>query len=286
MHILDTIRQKQPALSKMHKLLADFVLKNFVDVSFMSITEFGEKTNVSPATITRFVRALGYKNYIEFQANMNQMVKREMEPTTEFKFNMRYVSSNSVFFDQIQDAKSDLDELYSKELNEALEASSKVLSKAKRIYILGSRTTFAVAYYCYFSLNRIMENVCLIENRNDDISISLQYVTKDDVLLAITYPKYTAFTLKVVKFFKDQGCQIVGITDRYTSPLTQYANHLLIVKNMLKIYFVTTFTIINALIILIGRYNPQAHIDMFDEENEITRRLGVYVTEEKASDKD
>ncbi len=285
MHILDTIRQKQPSLSKMHKVLADFVLKNFVDVSFMSITEFGDKTNVSPATITRFVRALGYKNYIEFQANMNQMVKREMEPTTEFKFNMRYVSSNSVFFDQIQDAKSDLDELYSKELNEALEASSKVLSKAKRIYILGSRTTFTVAYYCYFSLNRIMENVYLIENRNDDISISLQYVTKDDVLLAITYPKYTAFTLKVVKFFKDQGCQIVGITDRYTSPLTQYANHLLIVKNMLKIYFVTTFTIINALIILIGRYNPQTHIDMFDEENEITRRLGVYFTEENTPSK-
>ena len=54
---------------------------------------------------------------------------------------------------------------------------------------------------------------------------------------------------------------------------------------MLKIYFVTTFTIINALIILIGRYNPQAHIDMFDEENEITRRLGVYVTEENTPSK-
>jgi DNA-binding MurR/RpiR family transcriptional regulator len=204
------------------------------------------------------------------------MVKREMEPTTEFKFNMRYVYSTNVLYDQIKDAKSDLDELYSDDLNEMLEAASQTLSKAKRIYILGSRTTFAVAYYCYFSLNRIMENVILIENRNDDISIRLQYVTKDDVLLAITYPKYTGFTLKIVKFFKDQGCKIVGITDRYTSPIAQYANHLLIVKNMLKIYFVTTFTIINALIILVGRYNPQAHIAVFDEENEITRRLGVY----------
>ena len=237
MHILETIKQRQPALSKTHKVLADYVLKNFVDVSFMSITEFGAKANVSPATITRFVRVLGYKNYVEFQSNVKHMVKREMEPKTEFKFNMRYVSSTNVLYDQIQDAKSDLDELYSDELNEILTAASLTLSRAKRIYILGSRTTFAVAYYIYFSLNRIMENVYIIENRNDDLSIRLQYVTKDDVLLAITYPKYTGFTLKIVKFFKDQGCQIVGITDRYTSPLTPYANHLLIVKNMLKIYF-------------------------------------------------
>lgn len=284
MHILETIKQRQPALSKTHRVLADYVLKNFVDVSFMTITEFGSKTNVSPATITRFVRALGYKNYIEFQSNIKQMVKREMEPKTEFKFNMRYVSSTNVLYDQIQDAKSDLDELYSDELNEVLEEASQTLSKAKRIYVLGSRTTFAVAYYFYFSLNRIMENVYLIDNRNDDLSIRLQYVTKDDVLLAITYPKYTGFTLKIAKFFKDQGCKIVGITDRYTSPLTRYADHLLIVKNMLKIYFVTTFTIINSLIILVGRYNPQAHIAMFDEENEITSRLGVYAQEKDTLD--
>jgi len=286
MHILETIKQRQPALSKTHKVLANYVLRDFVDVSFMTITEFGNKTNVSPATITRFVRALGYKNYVEFQTDIKHMVKKEMEPKTEFKFNMRYVSSTNVLYDQIQDAKTDLEELYSDELNETLEAASQTLSKAKRIYILGSRTTFSVAYYVYFSLNRIMENVYLIENRNDDISIRLQYVTKDDVLLAITYPKYTGFTLKIVKFFKDQGCKIVGITDRYTSPLTHYANHLLIVRNMLKIYFVTTFTIINSLIILVGRYNPQAHIAMFDEENEITKRLGVYVPERTSAEED
>jgi len=279
--VLEIIKHKQDELSKMHKILAKYVLENFIDVSFMTITDLSFNTNVSPASITRFVRVLGYSCYSAFQEDIKQTVKREMVPATEFRYNMRYETSNNVLYDQIEDAKSSLEDLYSENLNDALEEASQTLSKARRIYILGSRTTYSVAYYTYFSLKRIMENVFLVDNTNDDVSIRLQYVTKEDALIVITYPRYTGFTARITKFFKDQGCKIVGITDRYASPIAQYSNHLLIVKNMLKIYFVTTFTIINALIILIGRKNPQARIKMFDEENEITKRLGVYVQDKK-----
>ena len=262
--------------SKQHKILADYVQENMVDVAFMSITELSKKAHVSTATITRFVKELGYGTFAHFQMEVKALAKKEIAPIKEFKLIIKEEPAENILFDKVQEGITALSELYNRDLNKSLEAASKTLCKARRIYVLASRTSFSVAYYFYFSLKRFQENVILIENRNDDISVELQYVTKDDVLLAISYPSYTKFTLDIIKYFASRHAKVIGVTDQYTSPLAQYSSHLLIVKNRLKIYFVTTLTVINALIAMMGKINPQIHVANFKEENEITEKLDVY----------
>lgn len=202
--------------------------------------------------------------------------KKEIVPVREFKFFVKDEPQKNVFYDQVSESVAALNALYNDELCAEIEKASKVLCKARNIYVLASRSSFAMAYYCYFSLKRFQENVFLIENRNDDISINLQYIGEDDVLLAISYPLYTDFTLKIIKYFKSRNCKVVCITDSYNSPIAKYASNLLVVKNRLKIYFVTTITVINTLIVLIGKYNQQTKIAGFEEENEVTKDLGIY----------
>ena len=119
-------------------------------------------------------------------------------------------------------------------------------------------------------------NVTLIENRNDDISILLQYATAQDVLVVIGYPKYTKFTLQILDFLKELGCKTISITDAITSPLAKRSDYVIVAKNRLKIYFVTTITILNTLLVMISRTNPEAHIRLFEEENAVTKKLDVY----------
>lgn len=279
--ILTLLEKEYSELSKNHKVIADYVLENYVDVAFMTITELGENTQTSAATITRFVKELGYKSYSDFQSELVALAKTELAPIKEYQSYVTEKPKHNVLYDQIEDAKFALNSMYSEELNKQLIAAGQTLNKAKRVFILGSRSSFANAYYFYFSLKRVKENVYLVENKNDDVSINMQYITNKDVLLVISYPKYTQFSVDIVDYFAERGCKIVSLTDRYTSPVAKAATNLLVVKNRLKIYCVTTFTVINALLIIMGQLDPKANIATFQEENAITSRLGVYVQEHK-----
>lgn len=275
-NILELLNEHYDSFSKSHKKLADYISANFIETAFMNITELSSNSKISTATITRFVKILGFDSFNNFQAALKMAAKKEIVPVREFKFFVKEESQKNVFYDQVSESVSALNALYNDELCAKIENASEALCKARNIYILASRSSFAMAYYCYFSLKRFQENVFLIENRNDDISINLQYIQEDDVLLAIGYPLYTNLTLKIIKYFKSKNCQVVCITDSHNSPLAKYATHLLVVKNRLKIYFITTITVINTLIVMIGKHNQQLKIAGFEEENEVTRELGIY----------
>lgn len=278
--LLEIISKKYKLFSKQQRVLADYVQNNLVDVAFMSITELSKKTHVGTATITRFTKELGYSSFARFQNEVKMLAKKEIAPIKEFKVIIKEEPATNILYDKVQESIAALSELYNRELNKALEAASKTLCKAAKIYILASRSSFSVAYYLYFSLKRFQENIILIENRNDDLSVTLQYVTKEDVLVAISYPSYTKFTVDIAQYFIDRHAKVVSITDQYTAPVAAYSTHLLVVKNRLKIYFVTTMAVINALIAMMGKINPQIHVATFSEENDVTKKLNVYTNKD------
>lgn len=275
--ILNQIEERYDSLSKQHRKIADYIIANYVDVAFMGIIELSNRSGVSTATITRFVKQFGYKSFSEFQKALESLAKTEIIPVKEYQSYILVHPKKNVLIDQIDDAKAALDAVYSDRLNEEISRIAHILDNAHRIYVLGSRSSFAIAYYTYFSLKRVKENVQLIENRNEDITIELQYVTNKDALLVISYPKYTQYTVDVVEYFKKRECVIISITDRITSPIAKVATHLLIVKNKLKIYFITTIAVINSLLVEMGQINPALNIATFQEENEVTDQLSVYI---------
>ena len=285
MAILEIIDGKYDTLTKNQKKLADYVRNNLIEIAFMNIITLSQKSGVSTSTITRFVKVLGFNSFPEFQEAVQKIAKKEISPVKEFRFWVTETPKKDMLYDQIEEAKSALDNLYSEETYKTLEAACTALKKAGNVYILGSRSTFSMAYFCYHFMKRVKENVILLENRNDDISLLLQYVTKNDFLIVIGYPKYTRFTIQIMHFFSDIGSKILSITDSQTSPLAQGADYLIVAKNKLKIYFVTTITILNTLMVMISRMDPQAHIRLFEEENTVTRKLNVYESYEENEEK-
>ena len=261
------------------------VRNNLIEIAFMNIITLSQKSGVSTSTITRFVKVLGFNSFPEFQEAVQKIAKKEISPVKEFRFWVTETPKKDMLYDQIEEAKSALDNLYSEETYKTLEAACTAIKKAGNVYILGSRSTFSMAYFCYHFMKRVKENVILLENRNDDISLLLQYVTKNDFLIVIGYPKYTRFTIQIMHFFSDIGSKILSITDSQTSPLAQGADYLIVAKNKLKIYFVTTITILNTLMVMISRMDPQAHIRLFEEENTVTRKLNVYESYEENEEK-
>lgn len=276
MTIMTLLDEKYDQMTKSQKKLADFVRQNLVNITFMTITDLSQQSLTSTATITRFVKSLGYSSFSEFQNEIQELAKKEISPVKEFRYwVVNDKPSKNVLYDEIQEAKSALDNLYSEETYDTLVAASKSITQARNVYVLGSRSSFSMAYLCYHFLKRVKENIILLENRNDDVTLPLQYVTKYDMVIVIGYPKYTQFSLNIMQFFKDLGCKILAITDSQGSPLAK-ADYVIIAKNRLKIYFITTLTIINSLIVLVSRMDPKANTRLFEEENAVTKKLNIY----------
>ena len=276
MTIMTLLDEKYDQMTKSQKKLADFVRQNLVNITFMTITDLSQQSLTSTATITRFVKSLGYSSFSEFQNEIQELAKKEISPVKEFRYwVVNDKPSKNVLYDEIQEAKSALDNLYSEETYDTLVAASKSITQARNVYVLGSRSSFSMAYLCYHFLKRVKENIILLENRNDDVTLPLQYVTKYDMVIVIGYPKYTQFSLNIMQFFKDLGCKILAITDSQGCPLAK-ADYVIIAKNRLKIYFITTLTIINSLIVLVSRMDPKANTRLFEEENAVTKKLNIY----------
>lgn len=277
--IVELIESNYEKLTKNQRKLADYVKENLVNVAFMTITDLSRNVGISTSTITRFVKALGYPSFPVFQEALQAIAKKEISPVKEFRFWVSEKPEKDELYNQIEEGKRALDNLYSPETYQTMVNACKTMQKGRQIFVLGSRSTYSMAYFFYHFLKRVKPNVTLLENRNDDVSIVLQYVTQQDVLFVIGYPKYTRFTIQILEFFKEAGAKTIALTDSMSSPLAKRADYIILAKNRLKIYFVTTITILNTLLVMISRNNPEAHIKLFEEENEVTKRLDVYSKE-------
>ena len=115
MAILEIIDGKYDTLTKNQKTLADYVRNNLIEIAFMNIITLSQKSGVSTSTITRFVKVLGFNSFPEFQEAVQKIAKKEISPVKEFRFWVTETPKKDMLYDQIEEAKSALDNLYSEE---------------------------------------------------------------------------------------------------------------------------------------------------------------------------
>jgi len=75
------------------------------------------------------------------------------------------------------------------------------------------------------------------------------------VVVGISFPRYTRATVQVVAAAREQRCRIIALTDSVVSPLSKYADVLLIARDTIPSYtdsFVAPLSIINALLAAIS----------------------------------
>ena len=86
MTVIEQIDQRYDRLTKNQRKVADYLKGNLVNAAFMTITELSSHTGISASTITRFVKALGYTSYSDFQNSVQDIARQEITPVKEFRF--------------------------------------------------------------------------------------------------------------------------------------------------------------------------------------------------------
>lgn len=278
-NLIKNIQNKFNELSKGQKLIADFIINNYDKAAFMTAFDLGETVGVSESTVVRFAITLGYTGYKELRKELHELVKNKLTTVQRISMTDKYSSNSNalrtVMQKDVENIQSTINEIDSSKFKEAID----MILKAKHVYILGLRSSSFLAGYLGFYLNFLIKDAKVIISGPNDVFEQLFKVDSNDLMIAISYPRYSKRALEAIDFAKEKGCKIVSITDSLISPASNYSDISLIARSDMLSFvdsLVAPMSLINALIVSIGIEKKKEITINFEDLEKIWKKYNVY----------
>ena len=278
--IITLIKEKYFTLSKGQKLIADFVCEKYDKAAFMTASKLGEKVGVSESTVVRFAYELGFDGYPQFQNMLREIIKNKLTASqrveiTSDKFAEKDILT-TVLSSDIEKLRQTLETVSPAEFTDCIDT----IANARRVYVLGARTCFSIASFLGLYLNFISIDTRLITTNSASETFEQIFdIDKDDVVIAISYPRYSRRTHNAVKYAHSKGSKVIAITDSEHSPIVKYSNHALLARSDMSNFvdsLVAPLSIINALIVALVMRNRETVADNFNALEHIWEEYKVY----------
>lgn len=278
--LISKIKKEYSNLSKGQKLIADYITSDYDKAAFMTASRIGDLVGVSESTVVRFANTLGYDGYPSLQEELQELIKSKLTTVqrismSEDDYSNKDIGVKKILKTDMDNIKETADEIDCEEFETVIDE----ILIAKRVYILGLRSSNTLAAYLGFYLGIILDDVTVVSLGISDIFEQLIRVNKDDLVIGISYPRYSRRTIDALKYVKEQDAKIIGITDSYTSPIVKIADHTLYAKsNMVSFVdsLVAPMSLINALIVSIGMRLKSEASEYFGELEHIWEEYNIY----------
>lgn len=251
--LLGKIEKMYSEFSKGQKLIANYIMEHYDKAAFMTASKLGATAGVSESTVVRFATELGYDGYPQLQKALHEMVRSKLTSVQRIEVTSDRMDGSdivgSVLSSDIEMIRSTLEKTSRDNFNCAVQA----INHASRIYILGVRSSAALASFLAFYFNFVFDNVILVDTASSsEIFEQMFRINKDDVLIAISFPRYSKQTVDALRFASDRQATIIALTDSQSSPIASFATHLLIARSDMASFvdsLVAPLSLINALIV-------------------------------------
>ena len=222
----------------------------------MTASRLGKLVGVSESTVVRFASELGYDGYPSMQRALQEMIRGRLTSTQRIQAAGSTFSGQDILGAVLQSDIDKLREVVSEADRQAFDNVVDRIERAGHIYILGARSSTFVAGYLNFYLHLLFENVTLVQTTAaGDIFEQLFRIGTEDVMSAISFPRYSKVTMNSVKFAKDRGATIIAITDNALSPVFQMSDAALLAPcEMISFVdsMVAPLSLINALLVALA----------------------------------
>lgn len=226
--VLNRIEEEIGAMTKLQKRVADYVLKNPMEVAFATVDKVAHSVGSSTTTVMRFSNFMGYGGYSEFQAELRESLKTKASPSRKLEVNLEdgdAVDKESDIIAKITNMQMEnIHKTFLSVDREALIKVEQMLSKSSHTYVTGSRSCYSPAYHLNYNLERMFGKSDLIPPNLGEVSEILRRIQDGDVLVAMTVARYNRIICDITKIAKERGAKIIVITDGYDSPLEKYAD--------------------------------------------------------------
>lgn len=278
--ILSILQSKESTFSKGQRRICKFIMESYDKAAFMTASKLGKAVEVSESTVVRFAMELGYDGYPGMQKAMQEMVANRLTSVQRIGVTNDRIGNQDIVSMVLQ---ADIERLrQTAEIidRQEFQAAVDAILKAKRIYILGVRSAAPLAGFLGYYLNYMFQNVHIITTSGaSEMFEQIVRLTADDVVIAFSFPRYSAATTKGAQFCRTTGATVIGVTDSRLSPLGQNCDHVLLAKSdMLSLVdsLAAPLSVTNALIVALTAKRDKELASTFNELEHLWEEYNVY----------
>jgi len=280
MDILSVIEAASPGFSKSQRAIAKYIMENYEKAAFMTASRLGQVVDVSESTVVRFAAELGYEGYPEMRRALQDMIRNCLTSVQRIRVAKELMESEDilslVLSSDIEQIRQTMEETNRNDFETAVDR----IVKAKNIYIFGLRSASALANFMGFYFNLIFDNVRVINGSSaSEVFEQILRVSKGDVFIALSFPRYSRRTIKAMRYAREMGADVIGITDTPASPIAKLSDIALFARSDM-ISFIDTLvaplSLVNALIVATSAKAQDDLYQNFEKLERIWDEYGVY----------
>lgn len=280
MDLFEQIKNAIPGMSKSHKLVANYILDHSEKAAYLTATKLGVNVGISESTVVRFAIELGFSGYPDFQSELQKSLRSKLTAVQRIDVADSLIGEkniqDSVMTSDINNLKATLGDLDNASFDKAVDA----ICSAKNIYIIGKRSSNMLADFMNHYFRYIFDSVHLVSsNSTSEMFEEIFRISEGDVLIAISYPRYSKRTKHAAEFAKKRGAKVIALTDSDMAPITAFADIKLFARSDMASFvdsLVAPLSIINALIVALGRKNRVTVENTFNDLEKIWDEYDVY----------
>ncbi len=279
------IKAKVSLLPQAQRRLLEFIMAHEEEFVFLRIGDLARRGKVSQATVTRLSRALGFKGFPEFQRELQRLFRHRLSTTSRLQNTVKKAAGEKDILTKVlQNDMANIAATLEQTSRADFQRFVKCLASASRIVIIGLRSIHSLAVFMAVALEFLQREVWLVQPGIGDMWDRLSGLKKGDVVVGISFPRYTKQTLEVLRFAKAQGLKTLAITDTLISPLAHYADHVLTARYKMDSFiesFTAPFSLINALVTALGIQDPKNTFASLRRLERIWKTQQIYYREEQ-----
>lgn len=282
--LLARINQTGRRLSKGQKRIAEYIVNHYDKAAFMTASKLGDKVQVSESTVVRFAIALGYDGYPALQKALQEMIRNRLTAVQRVEMTGDMSESavlGTVFKADMQNIRQTIEDLDEANFSRTVDA----LCEAERVYVVGVRSSAPLAQFLGYYMNFIRDNVMVITSGISDVLEQVARVGEKDVVLGISFPRYSRRTIEAMNYAKGKGATVVSLTDTPLSPLGETSDFCLTARSDMASFvdsLVAPLSMINALIVAMSLRHREEVSEHFAQLESLWERNHVYVGKDNA----
>lgn len=276
--VYQKIAEKIPKMSKAQEKIARYILSHPNSAPFLTVEKLANLSNVSIATVTRFVIFLGYKGYPEFLRDIQECMQNQVTKIEKIRVPERHGGEEKekiiygVFESDLNNIKSTIEEVNVTEIKKSVNE----ILQADRVYIIAKANSYALGVFLKYYLDFLVNDVIIITGTE----ILPKKVSEKDLIIGISFDKHIKSCVEVFKYLKEKGAKTLAITDNMLSPFVPYSDITLTAtsKGLKQVdSFVAPLSLINALIVALEEERKDSFEDNIEQYEQVWQRFDLFM---------
>jgi len=237
---IERIRAAYDLISKTQRRIANLLLEKSDKACFMSLNEISAEAKVTPVTVMKFVKRLGYASFSDFKKEYQSYFQGMIAPRSVVRNHVPDIrtmangGARQIMENELRLLQASYDMLSEDRLLEAVN----YIKNARKIYLVARGLSVPIAELLQTRLTFLsleseilkLDNIILLPR-------TLVRAGQEDVFIVFTFPNYTPSIGDIAQCARLRGSKIITITDKTTSPPACYSDLILLCHIEITVFY-------------------------------------------------